>query len=209
MQWMKKLSKSLDQYVGVVVRKKVMKGSEELKSSSSGKKKARWVEETMERIDELVEEDVRKKVLISCSHVFPKTRIKPLKSKYKETDSIDAVLKLMHQDTSWRGLSYYEYPKREGNIIYVTKIPCNPHKYDQAVDVNEKKFHYCHCGLVKASLKTSDIKISPTFCYCGVGWYKTLWEGILDKSVRIEILQSVIQGDNCCEFAVHLPLSEE
>lgn len=207
MRWMKKFSESLDQYMGTEIRKKVMEGCEKLKSQSSGEKKARWMKGAMERLDELVDTETREKVMISCSHVFPKTRLKPLKSKYKETGSIDAVLKLMHQDRSYGGLSYYEYPKREGNIIYVTKIPFNPKKYDQILDMNEKKYHYCHCGLVKTSLKASEIKISPTFCYCGAGWYKTLWEGILDKPVQIKVLQSVIGGDDCCQFAVHLPLS--
>ena len=207
MQWMKKVSKSLDQYVGESTRKKVMKGSEELKSSSSGKKKAKWMAKAIDKVDELIEEDIRKEVLVNCSHIFPKSRIKPLKSKYKETGSIDAVIKLMHKDTSWQGLSYYEYPKREGHVIYVTKIPCNPVKFDKAANGDEKKFYYCHCRLVKTSLKASEINISSTFCYCGAGWYKSLWEGVLDKPVQVELLQSVIKGDNCCEFAVHLPNS--
>ncbi|MBU7032677.1 MAG: hypothetical protein HXS53_09110 [Theionarchaea archaeon] len=58
---------------------------------------------------------------------------------------------------------------------------------------------------MKASLIFQDIKISPTFCYCGAGWYKTLWEGVLDKPIDIEVLQSVIRGDECCEFAIYLP----
>ncbi|MFX1508081.1 MAG: hypothetical protein ACFFDC_18505 [Promethearchaeota archaeon] len=207
MRWMKKFSESLDRFVGVVIKNEVMGDSEDLKTKSSGDKKARWMKGAMKRLDELVDEETRVNVMTSCSHVFPKTRLKPLISKYKETGSIDAVLNLMHKDRSYGGLSYYEYPKRERNIIYVTKIPFNPKKYDQTSDKNEKKYHYCHCGLVKASLKAPDVNISPTFCYCGAGWYKTLWEGILGKRVQIEVLQSVIGGDNCCQFAIHLPLS--
>lgn len=206
MWWIKKLNDSLDQSMGETVRKEVMEGSEELKSRSSGDKKAKWVQCAMEKLDELVDEETRKNVLMSCSHVFPKTRLRPLKNRYKETGKIDAVLELMHKDRSWGGLSYYEYPTREGNTIYVTKIPFNPKKYDQSTDETEKKYHYCHCGLVKASIKAPEIKISPSFCYCGAGWYKTLWEGVLDKPVQIEMLKSVIQGDDCCTFAVHLPL---
>ena len=205
MQWIKKLSKSLDQYAGVRVREKVMKGSEELKSRSSGKEKAKWINSAMERLDELVDEETRKKVLISCSHVFPKTRLKPLVNEYKKTGSIDAVLQLMHKDRSYGGLSYYEYPTREGNVIYVTKIPFNPKKYEQSTDEIEKKHYYCHCGLVKASIMAPDMNISSTFCYCGAGWYKTLWEGILKKPVQVEVLQTVIGDDNCCKIAIHLP----
>ena len=205
MQWIKKFSQSLDQYIGVEIRKKIMQGAEEIKSSSSGKKKAEWIHNTLEKLDDLIDEETQKKVLISCSHVFPKTRIKPLKIKYKETGNIDAVLELMHEDRSWGDLSYYEYPIREGNVIYVTKIPFNPKKYEESTNEIEKKFNYCHCGLVKASLKVPNVSISSNFCYCGAGWYKTLWEGILSKSVKVEVLESIIRDDNSCKFAIYLP----
>jgi hypothetical protein len=35
-------------------------------------------------------------------------------------------------------------------------------------------------------------QISPTLCYCGAGWYRRIWEGILEKPVeKIEMLHSV------------------
>jgi hypothetical protein len=206
MTWLKKFRTSLETYTEEEVKKRVMEGSEEINLRSQGKTKTRWVKGAMDKLDELVDEETRKKILLSCCDVFPKTRIKPLRDEYLETGSIDAVLERMHKDSSWGGLSYYEYPTRKGNTIYVTKNPYNPQKYEQTEDKNKKKYYYCHCGLVKASLKVQDIKISPTFCYCGAGWYKTLWEGILEKPIEIEVLQSVIQGDDCCEFAIHLPL---
>jgi predicted hydrocarbon binding protein len=49
--------------------------------------------------------------------------------------------------------------------------------------------------------------MSGTYCYCGAGWYKQLWEGILGQPVRIEVLKSVLQGDDRCTFAIHLPLT--
>jgi predicted hydrocarbon binding protein len=52
-------------------------------------------------------------------------------------------------------------------------------------------------------------QISPTFCYRGAGWYKQIWEGILEKPVeKVEMLQSVCQGDDVCEFAIRLPIGD-
>ncbi len=209
MQWFKKFSDGLDRFSGVEIRKKVMQGSEEINTRSSGDKKAEWIGNAMERVDSLIEKEIRKNVLLSCSHVFPKTRIKPLKSIYKDTNDIDAVITFMHKDRSYAGLSYYEYPIREGNIIYVTKIPFNPKRYKQSTDEEEKKHHYCHCGLVKGALKSPEVNVSTTFCYCGAGWYKTLWEGIIDKPVEVEVMNTVLQGANNCKFAIHLPLELE
>ncbi|NHJ38812.1 MAG: hypothetical protein FK731_02185 [Asgard group archaeon] len=206
MAWLKKLKISLDKHTKKDVKEKIMEGSEEVNLKSQSESKTEWVKGAIEKIDKLVDKETGKKILLSCCDVFPKTRIKPMKEKYLETSSIDAVLELMHKDSSWGGLSYYEYPYRKGNTIYVTKNPFNPKKYEETKDENMKKYYYCHCGLVKNSLKSGNTKISPIFCYCGAGWYKTLWEGIIEKPVEIEVLQSVVQGDNCCEFAIRLPI---
>ena len=58
-----------------------------------------------------------------------------------------------------------------------------------------------NCKMIRAEIDT----ISPTFCYCGAGWYATLWEGVLNKPVRVEVLRSLVRRDEICEFAIHLP----
>ena len=47
--------------------------------------------------------------------------------------------------------------------------------------------------------------LSDTHCFCGSGWYDQLWEGILGRPVDVEVLQSILKGDDCCTFAIHLP----
>lgn len=73
--------------------------------------------------------------------------------------------------------------------------------YDYGVYTKRK--HCCHCPLVRNHLGEG---ISPTFCYCGSGWYRQQWEGILGKPVKVEILKSLLKGDDICQFAIHLPL---
>jgi len=45
----------------------------------------------------------------------------------------------------------------------------------------------------------------PTFCYCGAGWYRQQWEGAVGKPVQIEIVDSLLKGDDRCTFAIRLP----
>ncbi len=33
----------------------------------------------------------------------------------------------------------------------------------------------------------------------------SLWEDILQESVEVELVKSVLQGDDVCSFAIHLP----
>jgi hypothetical protein len=207
MNWLAKLAENLERFTDPAVKEKVMAGREQIGPRSSALEKARWIIGAMRRLDELADKETRKRILAGCSHKFPKGRIRLVKKKYKESGSIDALLQIMSKDSSWGGLSYYEYPTREGNVLYVTKIPFNPKGYDKAENSTEKRYSYCHCHLVKELIRQSDEKISPTFCCCGAGWYHSLWEGILGTPVKVDVLKSVLQGDDCCKFAIHIPPS--
>jgi predicted hydrocarbon binding protein len=56
-----------------------------------------------------------------------------------------------------------------------------------------------------AHARDAGVTLSDTHCFCGSGWYDQLWEGILGKPVEIEVLQSILKGDDCCTFAITLP----
>jgi predicted hydrocarbon binding protein len=51
--------------------------------------------------------------------------------------------------------------------------------------------------------------ISATYCYCGAGFYKGIWEEILQEPVEVEVLESVLKGDQVCTIAIHLPHHQE
>ncbi|MFW9985420.1 MAG: hypothetical protein ACFFDJ_02530 [Candidatus Odinarchaeota archaeon] len=202
MTWLNKFKTALQRFIGSPVKEQVLEDVSNISAKSSPIRKAEWIKATMDRLDALVKDnETRREILLCCSHRFPKTRIQKLKKEYQRLGDLDALLQLMHKDNSWGGLSYYEYPKREGNIIYVTKIPFNPKKFEIATTEDEKRQAYCHCGWVKATKEP----ISKTFCFCGSGWYKTLWEGILERPVKVEIVTTVASGDADCTFAIHLP----
>ncbi|MHA1944952.1 MAG: DUF6144 family protein [Candidatus Hodarchaeales archaeon] len=94
---------------------------------------------------------------------------------------------------------------REGDKVYMTKMPYDTKKYLSETDPKKKKYHYCHCPWVREALLKEERPVDPIWCNCSGGYYKNFWEAVLAQPVTIELLESVIQGDEVCKFALHLP----
>lgn len=94
---------------------------------------------------------------------------------------------------------------REGNILYEVKIPHQTADFLATDDPIEKRYHACHCPWVKESLKNGASHIPATFCNCSGGFHKKRWESIFGQPLKAEIIESVLQGDDRCLIAIHLP----
>ena len=94
---------------------------------------------------------------------------------------------------------------RKGNIIYETKIPNNTIAYLEETDPVKKRYHYCHCPWAKESLRPGSLKVSATFCQCSAGFHKKPYEVIYGQTLKADVLQSVLDSDPICRFAIHLP----
>jgi hypothetical protein len=94
---------------------------------------------------------------------------------------------------------------REGDILYEAKIPYMTIEYLAETDETMKRYYYCHCPWARDSLIRDDVQISPTFCNCSAGFHKKYWEGVLDQPLKAEVLETVLDGDMWCKFAIHLP----
>jgi len=197
-RWENRLERSLETFLNGDLKNKIMKDREKLFTiKSSRDDRIIWLNQTLNRLDRYTNEDEKFKIMSCCAHEFSKKRIDYMRNIYERTGDIDEVIKEMQKDYAW-----YENPVRERNIIHVTKIPVNPDGYQKAQTIEEKKRNYCHCRYINENL---DKGISPTFCYCGTGWYRQLWEGILRISIKVAILKSLLKGDNECEVAIYLP----
>jgi len=93
---------------------------------------------------------------------------------------------------------------RVGNIVYETKIPFLTRQYLAESDPRLKRYYYCHCPWAREAVKSSE-KVAPIFCNCSAGFHKKPWEGALGQKVEVEVLESVLQGNDRCRFAIHLP----
>jgi effector-binding domain-containing protein len=202
-EWDRLLARGLEETLGPASRRHVMAGIEQITPESSLDAYAAWIRGAMDRLDSLTADPQQKYQIVSCcAHVFPEERIALLRSIYERRRDIDDVLREMYQDPAW-----YEDPVRRGNVLYMRKVPYDPEGYEDGATPLDRRRAYCHCNFVKPYLDEVPSSMSPTFCWCGSGWYKVLWEGILGQSVRIEHVETLLMGHDQCTLTITLPLA--
>ncbi len=194
--WDNRFSKQLESILGKDARNRVLECYNDISYKSSRDERVHAVKCAIEMLDEIATEKQKFEILSQCAHVFPTELIEDMRIVYEKSKSVEKVLEAMQKAGT--------YPKfrKEGNKLYSSKAPYNKEAFEKATTREEKMQAYCFCPMIKYHLD----EISGSFCYCGSGWARRLWEGILGQSVHVEIVKSLTKGDNECTFAVHLPV---
>lgn len=202
-EWDRRLAAGVEQVLGAEARQQVMAGIEAITSESSADDYRDWMHTAIGRIDSLTDNPVTKYQIISCAaHVFPQHRIDLLRGIYEQRHDIDDVLREMYRDPDW-----YESPVRKGNQLHMRKVPFDAEAYSKAITPTEQRQAYCHCAFVRPYLTESPAKISPSFCWCGAGWYRRLWEGVLGQPIQVEQIETLVKGNDCCTLVITLPIT--
>jgi hypothetical protein len=220
--WKLKFSHCLDEIAGKEIRKKVLEGFEKLSIASSQKEIVDWIKGVMERLDALVDEKKKVEIMTGCACQYPQSDLEDIRKAYQKYKDIDLTHKMLQkkfisflknilklddeliQDIVNRGWGLAGVKK--GNTIIATKIPKSGDltEYFKEKDPEKKRAMYCHCPLIREAIG-SNVSIPPTYCYCGAGFYKGIWEYILGQKVKVEVLESVLQGGDVCKIAIYLP----
>ena len=221
--WLAKFSRCLEEIAGEAVRDRVMAGSDALTSESSREAVIAWTKQAMTRLESLMDEEKRKAVMTGCACQYPKAGLQEAKRVYRETKDIDRVHRMLQEqfesflrDTLTLedemiqeivGCGWGLAGIKQGNTILATKIPKSGYlvEYMQESDPEKRRQIYCHCPRVRDALKRGE-KLPVTYCYCGAGFYKGIWEEILGRPVEVEVVESVLDGDEVCTIAVRLPM---
>ncbi|MEN8241367.1 MAG: GyrI-like domain-containing protein [Chloroflexota bacterium] len=140
----------------------------------------------------------------SCAHVFPDNQTMKLNNVYQaiyaqtgdKLAAIDAVIEFMEADPGW-GVEIF----REGEVIYTAKNPRDRTAHEAAKTDAERRKAYCFCPLIRDHLEE---EIPPEFCYCGSGWFRKQWEDASEKPVSIEIVKSLLKGNERCQYAIKI-----
>ena len=191
--------------------------------------KPKMTQKFMENLEAKLTLEECREVLLSGPHAAPKKEYLSERKDFLKSESIDDFLRKRHReylnelDQLMKNEKLYftqeidedviDYVRntptcqngvRQGNIIYVTKIPYMAKKYFREKDPKLKRYYYCHCPWVREAIK-SDIKISSNFCYCSAGYEKRPWDVIFNQPVKADVLETVLKGDLVCKFAIHIP----
>ena len=192
--------------------------------------KPRLTHTVIDRLECMVGKAQRKNILSGCLHGLKDEWFLDAKKKYEESGNFDAYLERKRTDfiaelekirdedklyfTQEITTEVIDHVKshpevsggvRDGNIIYETKIPYMAKEYLAETDERMKRYYYCHCAWVRESLRTGDVSVSPTFCYCSAGFHKKPYEVIFGQPLEAEVIDTVLDGGMCCKFAIHLP----
>lgn len=224
------LEKRLDEVVGSELREAVFHGWTKSPLGTPPEDYPPWTSRIIGRMEgELTPEQCRT-VLTWNYHEIPKEAFAEKKARFEAARSLDEFLKQQHQvlvdelkGCLKDGKVWYEQEVtkefvqhvasdqrvqtgvREGDRIICEKVPYDPKHYYAETDPVLRRYHYCHCPLVRSAIKAGKPKISPTFCYCSAGFEKTAWDAIFDEPVEVDVLQTVLGGSDRCTFSIKVP----
>jgi effector-binding domain-containing protein len=203
-KWHARLESALDELAGPDARAAVLEGGCTITSRSDPAEKVARMRGLMERLDAAVpDEDTRREIVCRCAHVYPESQIRKLKAMYEEEGGLDGFMARLRDDPGYDGAPYYRDPERGDGVIFIDKIPQEAEKHKEARDPVVRRAAACHCPIVKAAILRGET-ISPTFCNCGTGWFRPLWEALLGRPVTITCEESVLRGDDRCKFAIYV-----
>jgi hypothetical protein len=183
------------------------------------------------RLRERVGEQACNEFLSACMRDLPQKDFLPEREAFRKAGSIDEYLRLRREgflaqleECLRQGRPFFAQQitqevidfvrsqpemgggRREGNVIYETKIPYMTDQYLAETDPVLKRYHACHCPWARDAIKHGGVKLAETFCYCSGGFHKKPWEAIFGQPLRVQVLESALRGDLRCRFAIHLPL---
>ena len=133
-----------------------------------------WVKELLNNLDKYVDEDVKEKVLGACGKKCPFTHLSDDKLLEIKKNSIDDIDFLNILCRQWRMTN-------ENEQFYVV-------------------FDQCYCPLVNENING----VSKTLCYCTLGNLKHKFEIGLEQKAEVEMLKSILAGDDECRFHIKL-----
>ncbi|MBU7025473.1 MAG: hypothetical protein HXS48_00915 [Theionarchaea archaeon] len=176
----------IGQFAGEEAKKRIMGGSEQITDLSS-EEVAEWLKNTMNKLDTLIDEKTRIQIMENCGFncaEINKNHIENTLAKREKFKTLDEFLEAEEKNPT-QGTRLV----REEGIIY------------QYYDPSAFKVR-CFCSLWRG-LK-DDETVSPTWCLCSKGFVMKLWEALLGRPAKVELVESCISGAKQCKFAVHL-----
>jgi hypothetical protein len=171
-------------------------------------------------------------VLAGNHHRIPVEGFAKHKTWLEEAGSLDAFLKRVHAEAVAElerhleeGKVWYEqlitpeiveYVRanqevlsavREGKYLYKTKFPYAPEEWLKEKDPLRRRYFACHCPLAREAIVRGEPDIPLDWCYCSGGYGKLMFDVVFGQPTEVEVLESVLAGDDRCRFRIRIPSS--
>jgi predicted hydrocarbon binding protein len=151
-----------------------MQDVDQFKSTSDSAEQAEWIKGAIERLENEVGKETSIKIMEICGRECYRKH-KRAKQLMGESESIEEFVNKLNI----------------GGTRFKLK--------DKHTIVGE--YNKCYCYMVKQSETSFP---TNTYCHCGVGHIKQLFESALKRSVKVELVQPVITGAESCRYIIHI-----
>ncbi|TFG31826.1 hypothetical protein EU527_11600 [Candidatus Thorarchaeota archaeon] len=223
------LNERLGEHIGETKRDEILPKEDLPPLGLPSSQKIDVTRQVLEKMNKVLTPEECKKVLADVAHGLPRDFRKGEREKFLKAGSIDEYLRRQreegiaelekHRDNGTLFFNQYitddvvNFVKgrpdvlvgeRRENTIYHTKIPYMTQEYLDATDERMKRYYACHCAWARESILKGE-EVSAEFCYCSGGFTKQPWEAALNQPLEVELMKSVLRGDDECSFIIHLP----
>jgi predicted hydrocarbon binding protein len=151
-------------------------GKKENFKTSSPNEKSELIRNVINRIDKYLEDDKKISLLHSCN-CMSKAKIERGRKLLLNCNNIDSFLEVLP-------------------MLHIAGTGMRKEK-DYHIILYDK----CYCGMVKKTKQP----IPKIFCNCSRGYLKDFFEGVFEKEIQLEIIDTVINGANECTFRLLIP----
>jgi hypothetical protein len=223
--WLEKFAGAIDALADEETRRAVMEGGGSPDAKSESGQTVAWTRAAMERLLGRLGEARARDVLTRCACRYPEAELRIIRREFEAAGEIDAAMRMLQDrfESFLRGTLHLDEERiaevvrrgwgpagvRQGDTIIATKIPKSGclAAYLEEKDAGKRRAVYCHCPRVRSAVARGE-EIPEVYCYCGAGYYKGIWESILHTPVRVELLDSVLQGGDVCRVAIRIPIGK-
>lgn len=204
------------------IRERILEGADRLGVDPEPSDVIAWTLGAISRLKELLTPEQVCEIMTGCACRYPREKLQRAREAWLRNQSIDEAMEELQRqlELSLREGMLFEDDlvdslleqgwgvagRREGDRIFVTKIPRsgNLRQYMSEEDPRRRRELYCHCPRIRDAVPTGT-PVPQEYCLCGAGFYRHIWETILDRPVRVEVLETVCAGGDRCSFCIHLP----
>lgn len=224
------LSQKLRDEFGEEIRDAVFDGVEIPPLGTPNGQKPPVTQTVIEQLERAAGSETCRRILATGLRSLPDEGYLEARKKYKEAGSVDAYLECKGKEFIGQleeikregGLFFTQeitdevidfvrsHPEilqgvRKGNVVYEAKIPYMTKQYLAETDERMRRYYYCHCPWVRESLRTGEATVPVVFCNCSAAFHKKPWEIIFSRPLEADVVETVLNGDRWCKFAIHLP----
>lgn len=136
---------------------------------------AHWIAILMDDLNTCLGEERAQAVMEDCGQqCIGSSPLQRAQQLQRQAAGLDDLLERLNQAHIGGGQL-----RREGDTIHAT-------------------YQRCYCGSVSKTRQP----ISTTYCQCSCGWFKRLFETLLEKPVQVQLVDSIAHGADVCTFTI-------